>query len=145
MRRIITVAVVSLLLAGCGGGRSGLGTVSGTLTYKGRPINGAALLLYPDGKGEPFQIPVTQEGTFQSSDVPPGEYTVVVEGTPGNPGPSTQGMSKEKAAEAKEKFKDMTTPPTIPFPNRYKSVTTSNKKVTVVAGEQKLDIDLPEG
>ena len=44
--------------------------------------------------------------------------TVVVEGTPGSPGPPTQGMSKEKAAEAKEKFKDMTTPPTIPFPNR---------------------------
>jgi hypothetical protein len=144
MRRIITVAVVSLLLVGCGG-RSRLGTVSGTLTYKGRPINGAALLLYPDGGGEPFQIPVTQEGTFRTSDVPPGEYTVVVEGTAGNPGPPTQGMSKEKAAEAKEKFSGMTTPPTIAFPNRYKSVTTSNKKVTVVAGEQKMDIDLPEG
>jgi hypothetical protein len=143
MRRIITLAVVSLLVVGCGGG-SRKGTISGKLTYKGQPLNGAALFLHPDGGGEALLIPVTQEGMFQTSDVPPGEYTVVVEGTPGNPGPPTQGMSKEKAAEAKEKFKDMTTPPTIAFPNRYKSVTTSNKKVTVVAGEQKLDIDLTD-
>src|SRR5581483_8204490 len=65
MRRIITVAVVSLLLVSCGG-HSRTGAVSGKLTYKGQPLNGAALFLHPAGGGEAFLIPVTQEGTFQT-------------------------------------------------------------------------------
>jgi hypothetical protein len=144
MRRFLAVSLGLLLLVGCGGRGSRAGVVTGTLTYKGRPVNGAALFLHPAGEDEPILIPVTEEGTFRTSDVPPGEYTVVVEGTPGTPGPPTQGMSPEKLAQAKEKLGNMGTPPTIPFPNKYKSVKTSDKKVTVAAGEQTLNLELTD-
>ena len=61
MWRILIVAIGLLLLVGCSNKRSS-GVVSGTITYQGRPVNGAALLLYPDGGGPEILIPVTQEG-----------------------------------------------------------------------------------
>ncbi len=132
------------MLAGCGSGNSRGGLVEGKLSYKGRPINGAALSLYPQGGGEPILIPVDQDGLFRSSDIPPGDYTVVVEGTPGDPGPPTAGMPPDKLAKAKEKLAGMSTPPTIPFPDKYKEPATSDKHVKVVAGKQSMDLDLTD-
>jgi hypothetical protein len=144
MRRIITLSIGIVLLAGCGGGNSRGGLVEGKLTYKGRPVNGAALSLYPETGGDAILIPVDQDGEFRSSDVPPGDYTVVVEGTPGDPGPPTAGMPPDKLAKAKEKLAGMSTPPTIPFPDKYKVPATSDKRVKVVPGKQTMDLDLTD-
>jgi hypothetical protein len=84
MRWIVTVSVVLLLLVGCGPRGSRGGGLSGTVSYKGQPINGAALTLY-DTKGGMLIVPVTPDGTFRTTDVPPGEYKVVVQGTWGRP------------------------------------------------------------
>jgi len=144
MRRIVTISIGLLLLAGCGSNRSGSGMVSGTITYNGQPVNGAALLLYPAGGGAEILIPVTQEGEFRTSDLPPGEYKVVVQGTAGSPGPPTQGMSPQKLAEVKEKLEAMKTPATIKFPDKYKSQATTDLKLTVIAGEQTLNLELKD-
>jgi hypothetical protein len=119
--------------------------VIGTLTYRGQPVNGAALFLCPPpGQGEPILIPVTQEGNFRTSDVPPGEYTVVVQGTPGSGGPPTEGMSPDKLAAAKEKIEAMKTPPTIPFPKKYMLAATSDLKLNVAGGEQTVTLELKD-
>jgi len=145
MRRIITVSVGLLLLVGCGTKHSG-GVLMGTVTYKGQPVNGAVLALIPaSGEGNGVNIPVTQEGTFRTSDVPPGEYKIVVQGSGGSPTLSLKGMSPAKQAEAKEKLAKLgETKPTIPFPAKYKSHLTTDLKCTVAQGEQTLPLELKD-
>jgi hypothetical protein len=147
MRRIVTVALVALLLTGCGPKGKKTGVVTGKLTYKGQPVNGAALLLYTASGGDTavMTVPVSQEGEFRISDVAPGEYKVVVQGTAGaqqvNPA-MLRGMSPEKQAEAKEKLSHMNTPPTIKFPDKYKALKTTDLRVTVTDKNESKDLDL---
>jgi hypothetical protein len=146
MRRIVPVLIVALLLAGCGPKRGSKAVVSGTVTYKGRPVNGAALLLYPAsaGKAETVTIPVSQEGTFHTADVPPGDYKIVVQPSAGTSGPSTRGMSEAKKAEMKAKLDEMKTPATIPIPKKYQDRLSSDLKCTVATGEQTLTLELKD-
>ena len=125
-----------MLLVGCGGKSSKSGSLTGTITYKGQPVNGAALFLHPPGGGDAILVPVSQEGTFSSADVPPGEYKVVVQGTAGAAPASLKGMPPDKQAEAKKKLEKMTTPATIPYPDKYKKLATSTLTVSVVAGKE---------
>jgi hypothetical protein len=139
MRRIVVVLVGLMLLAGCGS-KGAKGAVSGKLTYNGQPVNGALLTLYP---GQ-YPIPVSQEGEFNVTAVPNGEYKVVVEGTPGQSGPPLVGIPPEKMAEAKEKAAKMSTPATIKFPDKYKSEATTPLKMTISGGSQNLNLELKD-
>jgi hypothetical protein len=147
MRRIVTVSLVALLLAGCGPKKKS-GVVTGKITYDGKPVNGPALLLYPAGGGAdaaPVTIPVTQDGEYRISDVATGEYKIVVQGTAGaqqaNPN-LLKAVPKEKQAEMKAKLDAMSTPATIPFPNKYKDPKTTDLKVSVTDKDQTLDLQL---
>src|SRR5438067_10329486 len=113
MRQIVGVSVGLLLLAvlvGCGSKRPKVGAVSGKITYKGRPVNDAALLLYPTGGAvtNPITIPVTSGGDFRITDVPPGEYKVVVQGSEGGVSEAPlRNIPREKLAEVKAKLELM--------------------------------------
>lgn len=152
MRRIIVVSIGFLLLMGCGSKRGSGGTVSGTIRYNGKPVNGAMLRLYPaSGEGIDYSIPVSQDGTFRTSDVPPGEYKVVVEAATPPPQarhmPSMKGDNSPQAKEMQEKLQQMQQaqdPATIPYPNKYKKVATTDLKSTITPGEQKLDLELKD-
>src|SRR5262249_53068457 len=135
-----------LLLVGCGGSKKTSGVLSGTITYKSQPVNGATLILHPavSGQGAEFNVPVTQEGTFRTSGVPVGEYKVVVQASPGNAGPSTKGMPPDKLAEAKDKLSQLSTPATIKFPEKYKQLEKTELKVTVGPGEQTVTLELKD-
>jgi Carboxypeptidase regulatory-like domain len=128
MRWIVTVSIVLLLLVGCGPKGSRGGALSGTVSYKGQPINGAALTLY-DTKGGMLIVPVTQEGNFRTTDVPPGEYKVVVQSTSG-------GAARSGAQYAPT--------PTIAFPNKYKDPLKTDLKINVAEGEQKVNLELKD-
>ena len=147
MRRIVTVSLVALLLAGCGPKRPKTGTVSGKVSYKGQPVNGAALLLFPTAGGDTavMTVPVSQEGEFRISDVAPGDYKVVVQGTAGAQQVDPRMLKNvppEKQAEVKEKLSHMNTPPTIRFPDKYKDPKTTDLKVTVTDKDQTHDLEL---
>jgi len=146
MRRIVTVSLGFLLLMGCGPKRSASGVVSGTITYKGQPVNSATLMFHPAaGAGSDLPIPVSEEGTFQMTDVPPGDYKVVVQGKAADAGmPSLAGLPPAKAAEAKEKLEKMKGRATIPFPDKYKHLNTTDLKATVSAGKQTLPLELKD-
>ena len=151
MRQIVRVSVGLLLLAvlvGCGK-RSRYGTVSGKVTYKGQPVNDAALVLYPTAGGtvkNAFTIPVTQEGTFRIADVPPGEYKVVVQGA--GKGDDEAALLRDLPRDKKEKVKSMMegqrTPVTIPFPDKYKNPNTTDLRCTITDKDQKLDLELKD-
>jgi hypothetical protein len=145
MRRIATVLVVSLLLAGCAPKRPSA-TVSGTITYNGKPVNGAMLHFYPKEGNAPeaAMIPVDQDGKFQVGGVPPGDYKVVVEPSAGTSGPSTGGkpLSPEMKAKMQERAGEMKEPPTIRIPKKYLDRQTTTLSATVGQGQQELTLQL---
>src|SRR5689334_10888810 len=94
MGRILLVSIMVLSLAGCGS-KGGKGVLSGKVTYKGQPVNGASLVLLPaSGQGAESIIPVSQEGTFSTTGVQPGEYKVIVQ-----PASTGVGLPTEKELE----------------------------------------------
>ncbi len=120
--------------------------VSGTLTYKKQPLNGAALHLDPmEEGGSKVAIPVDQHGNFRIAGVVAGNYRVKVEGSPGSkPPPSIAKMTEEQKQKMADKIKAMESPPTIPFPDRYKEFGTSGLAVTVERGSTTLNLDLTD-
>jgi len=123
--------------------------VKGTITYGGKPVNGCALVLYPTGgaagEGNPTLIPVTQQGTFQSGDVNPGEYKIVVQPTTVNPKMySTKDLPPAKAAEAKAKIEGLQVIPTIKIPDKYKDRLKTDLKCNITKGDQTLPLELKD-
>jgi hypothetical protein len=146
MRRTVTVSLGLLLLAGCGSTAAPKGTVKGTITYKGQPVNGCALVLYPTADdANSTLIPVNQEGAFEVSDVPAGAYKVVVQPAETNAGmPSTKGLSPQKAAEAEAKMGALKVNPTIPIPDKYQDRLKTDLTCTIVKGDQTLKLELKD-
>jgi hypothetical protein len=146
MRQLFWVSVGLLVLAGCGPSRSKPGVVSGKLNYKGQPVGNAALLLYPVGGDltNPITIPVASDGEFRIADTPNGEYKVVVQGTEGASEADVRGMPPDQAAKAKEKLDAMKTAATIPFPNKYKNLRTTDLKCTITEKDQTMNLELTD-
>jgi hypothetical protein len=149
MRRIVVVSVGLLLLVGCGG-KSKQGRLSGKVTYKSQPLNSATLFLYPAGGNgkESFPISVGQDGTFQVTDVPTGDYKIVVQAfsPPAGRMPNLKNVAGDKQAEAREKLEKMQggSKPTIPFPDKYKDLAKTPLTCTVKGGSQDLPLELTD-
>ena len=150
MRQIVRVCVGLLLLAvliGCSK-RHKSGEVSGKITYKGQPVNDAALMLYPSGGDDtnPITIPVDHEGSFRIIDVPPGEYKIVVEGSEGadNEAMLLKVLPKDKQAEMKAKMQSQAPPKTIPFPKKYKDLKKTDLQCKITDKNQPLDLELKD-
>jgi hypothetical protein len=149
MRLILRVSVGLLLLAvlvGCGSKHSRPGAVAGKVTYKGQAVNDAALLLYPS-VGEvtnPIVIPVDPEGRFRITDVPPGDYLIVVQGAEGQGSDASllRDIPPAKRAEVKAMLEKQSSAATIPFPNKYKDLKTTDLKCTITNKDQPLDLEL---
>ena len=142
MWRFLVLSVGLVALIGCGSKKEPAGAVKGTVTYKGRAVNGGALVLYPQS-GNSVILPVSQEGMFDAAGVPAGEYVVVVQPSTGTAGvPSTKGMDPAKAAEMQSKIEAMKVPATIPIPQKYTQRTTSDLKMSVTKGGETQTIDL---
>jgi hypothetical protein len=146
MRRLLSFSILILFLSGCGGKKPPSGIVTGSVTYKGQPVNGAALILYmTTGAGDTITIPVSQDGTYRATDIPMGEYIVVVQPSTGMSGvPSTKGMDKAKAAEVQAKIDAMKGTPTIPIPDKYKKRTSSDLKMSISPGEATVNLELKD-
>jgi hypothetical protein len=149
MKRIIIMSIGLLLLMGCG--KRNQGVVSGTITYKGQPVNGVLLRLYAiPGPGNDLSISVTQEGTFHSTNIPPGEYKIVVEAPktdrmPAMPKPK-KDVDPAKADEMKQKFQEVyrQQTPTIRYPDKYKNIVNTDLKCTIIQGDQTLTLELKD-
>jgi hypothetical protein len=150
MRQIVGVLVGLLLaavLVGCGS-RSRSGVVSGKVTYKEQPVNDAALLLYPAGGAadQPITIPVTGNGSFQISDVPKGEYKIVVQGAAGEGSDATllAHIPQDKQEEVKKMMAGRVSPKTIPFPQKYMFLQTTDLKCQITDRNQTVNFELKD-
>jgi hypothetical protein len=152
MRQIVSIAVGLLLVAvlvGCGAKRPKAGTVTGKVSYKGQAVNDASLQLYPTSGpvGDGFTVAVLPDGTFSIVDFPKGDYKVVVTGavsTDAVPAASLKNIPKEKQAQVKEQLDKMRGPTTIPFPNKYKSLQTTDLKMSITDQDQKVELELKD-
>jgi hypothetical protein len=152
MKQILRVWVGLLLLAvlvGCTGKPRSV-VVTGKLTYKGNAVNGATMQLFPvAGKADKAvtTISVAQDGMFRSTDLPAGEYKVVVTGTAASsqvPEDLLKKMPPEKRAEMEGKLANMNTKATIPFPDKYKGAATTDLKCTITGQDQNLELELKD-
>ncbi len=73
----LTWTVAASLVVGCGGPTTGEKTykVTGTVTYKGKPVNGAALAFVPE-KGRPAAGKTDALGKFTLATFKPGDGAV---------------------------------------------------------------------
>jgi hypothetical protein len=147
--RPITRVFVGLLLAavlvGCGPkGRSG--AVSGKITYKAQPVNDAALLLYSGEAVQPITIPVTSDGSFTIRDVPQGEYKIVVQGAEGEGSDAMllQHLPKDKREQMEKMMAERAARKTIPFPEKYKDLKTTDLKIEISDKSRTLNLELKD-
>jgi hypothetical protein len=121
----VCFALTSLM--GCGGGNP-KAALKGTVTYKGAPVTGGTLMLYP-ASGAPFSISLKTDGSFQVDDAPVGPMKVTVETdsvSHAAPGGMPPGMAMPK---------DSKPPPDMPKPD----ATNQPKKVVIPAKYNKAE------
>lgn len=82
-RLMVTLAILTTSLTGCGGGGSNLVPVTGRVTYQGKPLANATVTFIPQGDGSLGVASTGEDGTFTietggESGVAPGMCSVTV-------------------------------------------------------------------
>ncbi len=143
--RIAAAPMLLLLtLSGCGG-HEGLAPVSGTITYKGKPVTKGEVNFVPE-KGElrGAHGPIDEQGRYTLGTFEPGDGAYV-----GTHRVSVVSIGPDKPIPAKKKGRMMeedmqgTGEPLVP--KRYLSPATSDLKAEVEAGKSNVkDFDLQD-
>jgi hypothetical protein len=128
------------MIVGCGGARP-LGTVTGTVTYKGAPVPAAKVLFY--GAGDQVANAVTDEdGSYVADKVPLGLVKVAVVSSPAGPGL----QQAAKNSPGKRRFGKGNLFPeavnVVSVPKKYGDPAQSGFSLTVTEGSQAFSIDL---
>jgi hypothetical protein len=154
-RLLVALFVGCGLVLGCSSSKTPA-RVSGTVKYKGQLLKGGTIRFHSP-LGIYFDT-IRSDGTYSITDMPAGEMVVTVETESANPekeatvyggapAPAGGGMAQQmQKAGAK-----LPPPPGAPskdgyvkIPARYNDPEQSGQKVTISAGSQTRDIDLPE-
>ncbi len=137
-----------LALAGCTGSppEPPTGDVSGTVTTGGTKLTGGSIKFTPAGGGTAVAATVGYEGTYRTTVLPPGDYTVTVEtaflGKLYKIGGSISAAPPEKRDKSAAKKADPG-PTTVQVPKKYEKVAETTLKLTVKPGVQVADFDCP--
>jgi len=150
--RLVAAAYLLVGLVGCSGSSSvDSVAVTGTVTFKGAPIEGATVSFTPQGPGLRAAFGTTDSsGRFSLTTLKPGDgamaglYNVTIEkasgaaaasGPPAGVDPaSPEGMAAARAAYEENKAKGLKEPePANLLPAKYKSAETSGLKADVQA------------
>jgi hypothetical protein len=152
--------IVCLLLgtAGCASN----GTISGKVLYRGKPLPGGTVTFLPAGGKGAFNSEIQQDGSYNLTQVPPGEVTIIVETESKNPAPQINPQvgakeaknvknMREKRQEEKTRMLEWRTRSQprlpskeqyVPIPASYKDPDKSGLTYTVTGGSQTYDIEL---
>ncbi len=133
----ILIFGLSFLFVGCG---SGVNTVSvnGTVAYKGELLKGGNLNFY-NTKGEPLSAAIINaDGSFVATDLPKGEAKVTVK---------TGGVAAMAKMAPIPPSGTETTPSAagdggVAVPEKYHKVETTDLKINVTSGNQKVELKL---
>lgn len=124
---VVFSAVILLLQSGCGKMEA---TVSGTVSYAGKPLTTGNVAFHPVGSGTPATATIGADGRYElrtasKAGLPPGEYVATVaafEIIPGSP----------------------PMPGKLLIPGSYNRLETSGLRYTVESGENTIDIRMDE-
>lgn len=141
------------MVLGCAKNKLAPARVSGSLTYKNKPIKAGSMHFHtPDGVAYPATI--SQDGTYSAADLPEGELVVTVETESINP--NRGGAAKGKTGEMRMKMVQQQPPPgvaaNIPpptelyvkIPEKFSNPKTSPLTVTLKSGRQVQNLDLTD-
>ena len=157
MRKLIGLAVVVGIAAVAGCGKKSpyeMGTVTGKVTYKGAAVSGATVVLHP-AQGKLSLDTTDAEGNY-SIECNTGSAKITVTKGTGEPTASSQvpmtGQGGVAApmdpAKMQEQIDKMDDPPIEAeaakgeLPVKYSLPDTTPESITIVAGENKKDLDL---
>ena len=149
-RLLAAVAACGVLAAcaGCGGD-SGKATVTGKVAYKGAPVTGGTLTLYP-ADGPAYPITINPDGTFNISGAPIGAMGVGIKtdnaGSAGFPAmPSGRTPPKDAVMPQNQKDYDMSKMgKKVDIPAKYNDLKTSGLTWDIKAGKNTKDFDLAD-
>jgi hypothetical protein len=124
---LVVAAVAVTAVAGCNNGVKKV-TFHGTVKYDGQPLqSGQIRFVGPDGT--PAGATIKSDGTFEVTDVVPGEVRVGITPTPrGSGGPGVPAQSRSEPLE---------------LPSKYQDPETSDLKYTITSDTKELSIDIP--
>jgi hypothetical protein len=157
---VVFVVGVTLLAAGCGS----KATITGTVTYQGKPIPQGYIVFYPDSGARPVNAPII-DGKYTAEQVPTGPAKVSItslymEGGGGPPMARQLEGSPEMISKMGGPPQDAPIPPEarermaqgaasfgqfkkgIKIPDRYGDPEQSGLNYTVGAGQQTKDFKL---
>src|SRR5262245_39174883 len=134
------------LVAGCGQRR---GTVSGTVTQKGRSLAAGQVSILPPS-GVPIMAEIKDNGQFEAKDVPYGDMIVMVMPPAGAGGPTAaeKAIRKKFVEEINPKAKVLEAGPMptakVYVPAKYSDPTQTPLRVAVKSSKVSLDIALDD-
>jgi hypothetical protein len=129
---LILAGLLALAVSGCG---KKMGTISGVVTYQGKPLPGGYVnfnILGPDGKVlDSKSTGIEDDGSYKIAGVSTGPAKITVQGPPGP-------IIQAKVAGGMP-FRGK---PPVLLPERYGSVEQTDLDYTVTAGPQTHNIEL---
>jgi hypothetical protein len=140
----VGVCIALAVLAGCGG-RSDV-EVAGNVTYKGAPVSGGMLTLYP-ASGPSVPIPLHADGTFDTTGAPLGQVGVAVEtDSPlaAQVGAPAAGATPPSGVPLPGGTQGSAAPPGVKIPSKYKDPKTSGLSWEIKAGANSKAFDLTD-
>jgi hypothetical protein len=139
----VCLALAAMMSAGCGS-KSKSNELSGKVTYNGNPVTGGSLKFYPaDGKGAPYPVPLSRDGTYVASGIPKGKMKVTVETVKGTtPGYHMPGGGKLPPGTKVPEVDTSNAPVYVQIPRKYASEKTTPLNCDVTGGKQEASFDL---
>ena len=149
VRCALPLLVSSLLVAGCSGSKGpATSPVSGTVTYKSAPVDGATVVFAPPAGGRPATGITDAQGRYElflgdKKGAAPGDYKVTVTKT------VTEGQGPELTYEQMSEMQARGETPPGPvtknvLPEKYSSITTTDLNFTVKAGSNDIPLELKD-
>jgi hypothetical protein len=153
---LLPVVLVGLEVLGCGGSR---GTVSGQVTYQGKPLPGGLVTFQPAGPNErAITAVLDEEGNYQVV-LPVGEVRIAVDNRELEPRSQPDvGLPRDLPPEARKRLAAAKASAPVPksqastsgtgsgryvkIPDKFHDVSKSDLKFTVEPGSHTHDIDL---
>jgi hypothetical protein len=150
MRRyLVTVGCLAaaLVLTGCGGGRPGTASVTGTVTFKGKPVTAGTVLFIAADDSQSASAELSPEGTYAMPAAPVGPVKVAVQTATFRSRPAVAAGAKPPpgVSASVPQYRPVDNhvgTVYVPIPPRYEKAGTSDLTLTVKKGTQTLDIAL---
>ena len=134
------------LLVPLGASGCGPGTVSGTVSYKGKLLRGGNVLFVGAAGKSSVSASIQDDGTYTLTGVPTGAVTVCVETASLKPvwGPPARHYKAPPGMQAPGGLTEAPPPKHyVPIPDKYGKPDQSGLSYAVKSGRQTYDINLP--